>query len=313
MLLVLLQVVLLVLALTLPVFRIKSSEVSGLRLLRQSDVVAAAAVPKQSVFTVDSDAVRRRVEALPWVQSATVTTGLPATLHIAVVERRAVLRLRHDGEDVLVAASGATMPATAVAAAPLTDPTPLLDDRAGSPQAPAPRLIEDLGTIADRFPAVFGCRVVAYQWGVDHILSLWTSTGWKAVLGHLDTADAMTALPSQLAALAALRGTLDFAHPTFGYVDLEDPAAPAVGGKPGLPDAVKAASQPPSPGRAPSEAGVPVPNPMPAPTPKPSTAASPRPSPAATPTPAVSASAGASPQPGTSQPAASPSAATASR
>lgn len=305
-LLLLAQVVLLVLALTLPVFQVKSPEVSGLRLLRPADVLSAAAVPRQSVFTLDSDAVRRRVEALPWVQSATVTTGLPASLHIEVVERSALLRVRRDGQDTLLAASGATMPAAAAAAAPLTAPTPLLDDRAGAPQPPAPLLIHDLGTIAQRFPAVFGCKVAAYQWGVDHILSLWTDTGWKAVLGHLDTEDAMAALPSQIASLAALRGTLDFVHPNFGYVDLEDPAAPTVGGSPGLPDEVKAAAEPPSAASAPpGEAGVPVPNPLPTPTPAASPSASPKPSPSALPAaPAVP-----SPQPGAAPPAQSPSAA----
>lgn len=272
------QVALLVLALTLPAFQVKSPQVTGLRLLRTADVLTAAAVPRQSVFTLDSDAVRRRVEALPWVQSVTVTTGLPASLHIAVVERPALLRVRRDGEDTLLAGSGATMPVSAAAAAPAAAATALLDDRAGSPQPPAPRLIQDLGTIAQRFPAVFGCNVVAYQWGVDHILSLWTDTGWKAVLGHLDTEDAMAALPSQMAALAALRGTLDFVHPKFGYVDLEDPAAPAVGGSPGLPPEVKAAAQPPSaPTGPPGEAGVPLPNPLPTPTPKPSPSPSPKP------------------------------------
>jgi hypothetical protein len=38
-----------------------------------------------------------------------------------------------------------------------------------------------------------------------------------------------------------LRSALDFAHPTFGYVDLEDTAAPAVGGTPGLPSPVSSA------------------------------------------------------------------------
>ena len=293
------QAVLLALALTLPAFQVKSPGVTGLHLLRPAAVLEAASVPRQSVFTLDSGAVRRRVEALPWVQSATVTAGLPASLHIAVVERPAVLRVRHDGRDTLLAANGATMPVGAAAAPPPAAPTPLLDDRAGAPAPPAPRLIQDLATIAQRFPAVFGCKVAAYQWGVDHIVSLWTDTGWKAVLGHLDTEDAMAALPSQIAALAALRGTLDFVHPTFGYVDLEDPSAPAVGGSPGLPDEVKAAAEPPGAASAPGEAGVPVPNPLPTPTPKPSPSASPSPSPAA--------SARPSPQPATSAPVGPPS------
>ena len=275
--LVLLQVVLLVLALTLPVFQIKGAQVSGLHLLRQQDVLGAAAVMHQSVFTVDTQGIRRRIEAMPWVASADVSTTLPASLHISVTERHVALRVRRGSVDTLVAGNGATLPVTAVPAPLAAGAIPLIDDRAGSTQPIDPTLIQDLSTIAQRFPAVFGGPVVAYQWGVDDILSVWAGSGWEAVLGHLDTRDAMAQLPAQIAALAALRGALDFTHPSFGYVDLEDAAAPAVGGKPGLPAEVQAAVQAAAaPSGPPAAAGIPVPNPQPAPTPTPKP--SPRPS-----------------------------------
>ncbi|HEX6538152.1 MAG TPA: FtsQ-type POTRA domain-containing protein [Candidatus Dormibacteraeota bacterium] len=276
--LVLSQAALLVLALTLPVFQVKGAQVSGLHLLRTADVLRAAALSRQSIFTFDSQAVSRRVEALPWVASATVTSSLPASVRIRVTERPVALRVRRGGEDVLVAGNGAAMPVSAAAAPPAAGAVPLLDDRAGSTQPLDPELIQDLAAIVQHFTAAFGAQVVAYQWGLDDILSLWTGTGWKAVLGHLDTQDAFAGLPAQMAALADLRGSLDFAHPTFGYVDLEDPSAPAVGGSPGLPAAVRAAAQAASaPAVAPAPAGVQPPNPLPTPTP----AATPKPSAAA--------------------------------
>ena len=267
--LVLAQVGLLVLALTLPMFQVKGAQITGLQLLRARDVLAAADSPQQSVFTLDTQAVQRRVAALPWVLSASVTTGLPASVHIAVTERPVALRVRRDGQDTLIATDGATMPVTATGAAMTIAAPPLLDGRAGSTQPLSPLLIQDLATIAQHFPAVFGCHVAAYQWGVDDILSLWTSSGWKAVLGHLDTQDALAALPAQLAALAALRGSVDLVHPAFGYVDLEDPSAPSVGGAPGLPADVQAAvlaEAAPTGGQ--EAAGVTPPNPLPTPTPK---------------------------------------------
>lgn len=268
--LVISQVALLVLALTLPVFQITGAQVTGLHLLRTADVLDAAEVSRQSIFTFDSQAVSRRVVALPWVASASVTSSLPASVRIQVTERPVALRVRHSGQDVLVAGNGAMMRVGAAAASPASGAVPLLDDRAGSAQPLDPHLIQDLAAIAEHFPAVFGARVVAYQWGLDDILSLWTGSGWKAVLGHLDTQDAFAGLPAQMAALADLRGSLDFAHPTFGYVDLEDASAPAVGGSPGLPAVVQAAAQAASaPAAAPATAGVPPPNPLPTPTPKP--------------------------------------------
>ena len=41
-----------------------------------------------------------------------------------------------------------------------------------------------------------------------------------------------------------LRSALNFTHPTFGYVDLEDPSTPSVGGTPGLPSPVSGALLP---------------------------------------------------------------------
>ena len=282
--LVLTQVVLLALALTLPMFQVKGAQITGLHLLRTRDVLLAANLPHQSVFTLDTQAVQRRLDALPWVEAATVTTGLPASVHIAVTERAVALRIRRAGVDTLLAANGATMPVTATAVSLTIAAPPLLDGRAGSQQPMSPALIQDLATIAQHFPAVFGCQVAAYQWGVDDILSLWTSTGWKVVLGHLDTQDALAALPAQLAALASLRGAVDMLHPAFGYVDLEDPSAPAVGGAPGLPADVQAAVlAETAPTGAPGAAGVAPPNPRPTPPPTPS------PTPRATPTPAPAA------------------------
>lgn len=298
--LLLLQIALLVLALTLPMFQVKGAQITGLHLLRTPDMLTAAAVPRQSVFTLDTQAIQRRLDALPWVESATVTTGLPASVHIAVTERPVALRIRRGGVDMLLAANGATMPVTQTAFATTVAAPPLLDGRAGSQQPLSPTLIQDLATIAQHFPAVFGCKVAAYQWGVDDILSLWTSAGWKVVLGHLDTQDALAALPGQLAALADLRGSVDMLHPAFGYIDLEDPSAPAVGGAPGLPADVQAAVlAETAPTGAPGAAGVTPPNPLPAPTPKPTPTprATPQPSPSAAASPAAGPPVSATPAP----------------
>jgi len=242
--LLLLQVTLLVLGLTLPAFQVQRVSVSGLRLLSGGDVMAAAAVPRQSIFTVDADSIRQRVLALPWIQTATVTTDLPSSVRITVAERPAELRDRRGGSETLLAGDGAAMVATASLDRLASGAPTLLDDRAGTPQAIAPQLVHDLAVLAARFPATFGCAVATYQWGVDGVVSIWASTGWRAILGHLDTADALAALPAQLQTLGALRGALDFTRPDFGYVDLENPAQPAVGGSPGLPAEVQSAAQP---------------------------------------------------------------------
>ena len=240
----LVQVALLVLALTLPVFRVHTVDVSGERLLSGSAVLQAASVPHQSIFTVDPDAIRTRIEALPWVQQASVTTDLPSTVHIAVEERAPAVRLRRDGKDLYMADNGASMPAGAQLNAVWTATPALLDQRAGTLQPVNPALLHILGLITQRFPSVFHCNVVAYVWGTDGIFSIWSSTGWRATLGHVDTSDELAEIPAQMAALGDLRAQLDFAQPAFGYVRLDNPAGPAVGGAPGLPDEIRAAALP---------------------------------------------------------------------
>jgi cell division septal protein FtsQ len=289
------QVGLLALALTLPAFQVRRVMVAGTRLVTTSAVVAAARVPEESIFTINGAAIQSRVLALPWVASAVVTTQLPATVRINIVERAPVLRIRRDGADTLVAANGATLPGIDATPAARNGIPVLIDDRAGSPQPLNPQLVAMLGAIAQRFPAVFGCSVAAYLWGSDDVVSLWARTGWRAVLGPLDTELALEALPKQIETMAALKGKLDYARPAFGYLDIESPADPVSGGRPGLPAEVVAALLPVAPATQPPPAVSAVPPPTPQPTPTPS------PSPSGSPT------AGAVTVPSTSRPSPSPS------
>ena len=275
------QVGLLALALTLPGFQVRQVTVVGTHLITTGAVVAAAEVPEQSIFTINGAAIQSRVQALPWVASAVVTTELPATVQISVVERSPMLRIRRDGTDTLVASDGATLPGIDATPAARSGIPVLIDDRAGSPQPINPVLVELLASISQRFPAVFGCSVAAYLWGADDVVSLWASTGWRAVLGHLDTEDALHAVPAQIETLAALKGRLSFVKPAFGYIDVEAPSNPVSGGHPGLPAEVTAAMLPVAPAVLPAPAASAVapptapPTPRPTPTPTPSSSASP--------------------------------------
>jgi hypothetical protein len=269
------QVGLLILALTLPGFQVRRVTVLGTHLITTGAVVAAAEVPEQSIFTINGAAIQSRVQALPWVASAVVTTQLPATVEISVVERAPTLRIRRGGTDTLVASDGATLPGLDATPAARAGIPVLIDDRAGSPQTIDPVLVQLLGSIARRFPAVFGCSVAAYLWGADDVVSIWTSTGWRAVLGHLNTEDAMRALPAQIETLAALKGQLNFAKPAFGYIDVEALADPVSGGHPGLPAEVRAAllpvvaagQLPPAASSVPPPTAPPTARPTPTPTP----------------------------------------------
>ena len=228
-------------ALWAPIFKVTSVKVTGTRLLDSAQVVKAADV-SQSIFILNGDAVAARVRSLPWVESVKVTTALPASVRIAVTEWAPMARVLRGGAEYALAAQGASLRLTPSQAASLGSVPLLVDLRPISLQtAVSARLMSVLGSAASRFPSVFGVHVVAYEWDQTGTFALWTSAGWEAVLGDLSTPGAITAIPGQLSALSVLRSALDFAHPTFGYVDLEDAAAPAVGGTPGLPSEVSSA------------------------------------------------------------------------
>jgi len=241
------EVVALGMALTVPAFQVRAVTVTGTQLLETDTVAGAAAVPHRSIFALDADTVRARLMNVPWIADASVTTELPNTVRISVVERAPLLRVRRGGADVLVAGNGATMPAPANTFQRWSSIPAVIDDRPGAPQSVSASLAQLLATIAKRFPGVFGTSVAAYTWGTDDVFSIWSTAGWRAVIGHLDTADSVVAVPGQLSALAALRGQVDLAHPAFGYIDLENAAAPSIGGTPGVPPAVLSVNQPQSP------------------------------------------------------------------
>lgn len=72
-----------------------------------------ASYNNQNILTVDIEAIKGRLERLPWVREASVARELPGTLRVRLVEHRAVARL-HDGtRQVLVGEGGRVIPVPA--------------------------------------------------------------------------------------------------------------------------------------------------------------------------------------------------------
>ncbi len=243
------EVVTLAVLLTGPLFRVHGLTVTGTRLLTTEQVTAAARVGRGSVFSLNAGAVSARVSRLPWVQSANVSVALSGRVTIAVTERAPMIRVVRAGREYAVASDGAQLWLSSAQEEALSNVPLLIDLRPAALRTPmSASLADTLGRAALELPRLLGVRVVAYEWGAQAQLSLWTSAGWQAVLGDLSVPGALSAVPAQLGALSALRSDLDFSNPAhphvgrpFGYVNLADPAAPAVGGRPGIPGTVSAA------------------------------------------------------------------------
>jgi cell division protein FtsQ len=94
---------------------------------------------------LDTDAVARRVERLPWVGAVSVSRGLPHTVRVTVVERDAVAWARRV-PTVPTTTSVAPRPTGATGSASTTTTPPTTTTTAASPPAP-PRLIDRSGRV----------------------------------------------------------------------------------------------------------------------------------------------------------------------
>ena len=89
------------------VFGVHTVVVTGERRLTEQQVLAAAEVGSGTpLLQLDTAAIRSRVEALPDIASATVTTSFPSTVRISVTERVPVGVVKRGGQYALVDRTG---------------------------------------------------------------------------------------------------------------------------------------------------------------------------------------------------------------
>lgn len=90
------------------VFGVRNVDVRGVRLLTADQVRAAADIKNGTpLVRLDTSAITKRVEQLPDVESAQVSTSFPSTVVITVEERVAVGFVERDGKVWLVDHTGA--------------------------------------------------------------------------------------------------------------------------------------------------------------------------------------------------------------
>lgn len=96
-----------------PLFAISRIEIEGLRHLNRSQVLNAAGLTLgQPVLRLDRQAVRRRLQQLPWLRGVEVVRELPNAVRIRVQERKplALVRLPGPGQgDYLIDDSGVVL------------------------------------------------------------------------------------------------------------------------------------------------------------------------------------------------------------
>jgi cell division protein FtsQ len=92
--------------------RIDQVALSGQRFTPDSDIFDALDLANaRSLLTFHSNAARGRIEALPWIETASITREIPGSLEIRVTERKPTALWLHEGREILIDSSGRVLSA----------------------------------------------------------------------------------------------------------------------------------------------------------------------------------------------------------
>lgn len=148
----------------------------------------------RSLLLIDSDAVRARLERLPWVATAALTRVYPGTLQIHITERRPFAVWRRGPDEYLIDRTGRVLSAIRVGS--VTD-LPIVAGEGANAE------IAGLMGLLDRFPEVKG-KLESAEWVAER---RWTLNLAANVTLHLPTDRGAAAL-GDLAARGAIETAL---------------------------------------------------------------------------------------------------------
>lgn len=182
-----------VIVLKSPILDVDEVGVAGARITGADVIAEAAGVSLGSpLLLVDLEATQRRVEALPWVEEATVERSLPGSLIIDVVERSPAAMVRSTDAAVLVDPEGVVLSTAGAMPPAFVGQAPFVSVLVGeAPPGPGGRVdgsLADAIGIAARLRANPAGAVVAVR--IDHGLRLELVGGATVELGDSDALDA---------------------------------------------------------------------------------------------------------------------------
>jgi cell division protein FtsQ len=92
--------------------RIDQVTLSGTHFTSDTDIFGAVDLPNaRSLLSLDSAGVRARIEALPWIATASISRIYPGTLDIRVTERTPAALWRENGRELLIDDKGRVLSA----------------------------------------------------------------------------------------------------------------------------------------------------------------------------------------------------------
>lgn len=203
-----------------PLVAVRNVEIDGAT-RTPADVIAQAVgtVKGRPIYSLNTGAVQRRLEALPWVREARVERHWPRTLRITITERTPVaFAPAGDGSLRLLDVDGRVVDVAAAAPPALVEVVgPAAPGAPGSTVDPAA-----LGAlrVAGSLPASLMGKVVQAEWNDQGEVRLGLVPRGRVLFGP------PTQLTEKLLALATLLANVDGA--TIGEVDVRAPDSPTI-------------------------------------------------------------------------------------
>lgn len=255
----LLEVVLLAWLVLAPALPVRAVQVNGLEHLTRGQVVATAGLNRPlSMAAVDGDSIRRKLERLPWVRTASAQPLLPDRVVIDVQEWTpvALYEPASGGHGFLLNDQAAVL-------AP-GEPDPGLVVVQGPQPATRPgdhpidaQLLTALVRIQAAFPTLYpGQKVASFQLDCMGGLTLTTDKGVKVVFGRVLTPDQFAALQAKVSALKSVASDGEVQHGQVDYINVENPNQVAVHFKGDKPPASPSPAPPAKGGASPAPAPV---------------------------------------------------------
>lgn len=243
-----------------PALSVQTIDVVGAHHMSAKQVAQAAGLGQgASVISVDGESGRQRLLDQTWIRTASVQPELPGTVLIQVSEWEPIAAY-HAGKSTrlfLLSNQAVVLGPTPSDGALLDVQGPAGNDPRTGDRPLDPQLLVALVNIQRDLPVMLGQQVSGFIFDSCGDLTLLAKKGWKVYFGRVLTPEQFTALRDKLAALKAIsgKGNVDYNSADLEYVNVMNPAEPAVGYK-----SLERPSPSPSPGTTPQ------PSPSPAPT-----------------------------------------------
>ena len=228
-----------------PALAVHTVEVVGARHLTPSQVAQAAGVAgNASIISIDGESAQQRLLGQVWVRTATVQPQFPGKVIVSVSEWQPVA-VYHSGASpklFLLSSQAVVLGRTAKATGLVVVQGPAGADPRLGDHAIDTQLLAALVNMQRGMPALIGQDVSTFIFDSCGDLTMVAKRGWKVYFGRVLTPEEFTALRDKLTALKAIagNGNVDYSSSDLDYVNVMNPAEPAVGYK-------SRASAPPSP------------------------------------------------------------------